>query len=73
MDAEILKKRLREGDRLEIHTGGGAFEVWTEPFASPPAIYYEGERYDFKDLDEVVQRILTQLREDGVRARWVED
>jgi hypothetical protein len=71
MDAQILRKRLREGDRLEINTGGGAFEVWAEPFASPPSIYYEGERYDLKDLEVVVQKILEQLRDEGARARWV--
>ena len=73
LDAEVLKSRLRAGDRLEIVTGGGAFEVWAEPFASPPSVYSEGERFDLKELDSVVAKILAQLATDDTRCRWVED
>ena len=73
MNSDEVKRRLREGDELEIDTGGGAFRVWAEPFASPPAVYYEGMRYDLKDLDSVVEKILEQLQVEKVRARWVED
>ena len=38
---EEMKKRLRQGDFLEVSTGGGIFEVWAEPFGTPPAVYYE--------------------------------
>ncbi len=72
MTADEVRKRLREGSTLEITTGGGAFEVWAEPFASPPRVYYEGEPFDLDDLDTVVHRILEQLREEGVRSRWVD-
>ncbi len=73
MDPEELKKRLREGDQLEIDTGGGAFRVWAEPFASPPSVYYEGMRYDWKDLDMVIQKIVEQLKDQDIRGKWVED
>lgn len=73
LDPQVLKSRLRAGDRLEIVTGGGAFEVWAEPLASPPSVYYEGERFDLKELDSVVTKILAQLAADDARCRWVED
>ena len=68
-----LKRRLREGDYLEISTGGGAYEVWAEPFASPPALFYEGEQYPFAELDRVAQKIMDEIHRGEIRCRWVED
>ncbi len=73
MDFEERKKRLREGDQLEISTGGSAFRVWAEPFASPPSVCYEGMRYNWKDLDTVVQKIVEQLKDEDIAAKWVEE
>ena len=73
MDSQALRSRLRAGDRPETVTGGGAFEVWAEPFASPPSVYYEGERFDLKELDSVVAKILAPPTAAEARCRWVED
>ncbi len=73
LNTDELKRRLREGDYLEITTGGGAFEVWAEPFASPPSIYFEGEQHPIEELDNIVNRIMTDLRAGEIRCRWVED
>jgi hypothetical protein len=73
LNAEELKRRLRQGDYLEIITGGGAFEVWAEPFASPPAIYFEGEQYPIGELDTIAERIMAEIRQGQIRCRWVED
>lgn len=73
LNLDELKRRLREGDYLEISTGGGAFEVWAEPFASPPALYYEGEQLPFSELDRVAEKIIAEMRRGEIRCRWVED
>jgi hypothetical protein len=69
--AEEIKRRLREGDYLELSDAGGTFEVWAEPFGSPPQVFYEGEAYPMAELDQVVAKILDCLRGGEVRARWV--
>ena len=73
LNLEVLRKRLREGDYLEISTGGGAFEVWAEPLASPPSVYYEGEQHPITELDRIAEKILAELRRGEIRCRWVED
>ena len=73
LNLDELKRRLREGDYLEIATGGGAYEVWAEPLASPPAIYYEGEQHPISELDRIAEKILAEMRSGQIRCRWVED
>ena len=73
LNMEELNRRLREGDYLEITTGGGAFEVWAEPLGSPPAVYFEGEQHPIAELDSIVERIMTDLRKGEIRCRWIED
>ncbi len=83
---EVIKKSAlggRQGDFLEASTGGfdklttsgGIFEVSAEPFGSLPALFYEGERYSFHELDGIVERIMTNpaLRDTGeFRCCWVD-
>ena len=69
---EEMKKRLRQGDFLEVSTGGGIFEVWAEPFGTPPAVYYEGEQYSLNDLDNIVEKIMANVRAGEYRCRWVD-
>ena len=73
LSLDELKRRLKEGDYLEISTGGGAYEVWAEPFATPPAVYYEGEQHPFSELDRIAERIVSEMRGGEIRCRWVED
>jgi hypothetical protein len=73
LNMDELKRRLKEGDYLEISTGGGAYEVWAEPFASPPAVYYEGEQHPFTELDTIAQKIMNEMHAGDIRCRWVED
>ncbi len=73
LGSKELKKRLREGDQLESNTGGGAYRIWAELFASPPPAYCEGVRHDLKNLETVVRKIIEQLEGEDVRAKWVED
>jgi len=73
LSLDELKRRLKEGDYLEISTGGGAYEVWAEPLANPPAVYYEGEQHPIADLDQIAERIISEMRGGHIRCRWVED
>lgn len=68
---EEIKRRLREGDYLEITSPGGTFEVWAEPFGNPPQVFYEGEPYPLTEIDLVVGKIVESLRKGEVRVRWV--
>lgn len=73
LDAEVVKSRLPQGDRLEVSMRGGAFEVWAEPFASPPSVPYDAERFDRKESDSVIERIPARLAERDERWHCVED
>ncbi len=73
LNLDELKRRLRDGDYLEISTGGGAYEVWAEPYASPPAVYYEGEQHSISELDRIAEKIIAEMRRGEIRCRWVED
>jgi hypothetical protein len=73
LNLDELKRRLKEGDYLEISTGGGAYEVWAEPYASPPAVYYEGEQHPFHALDGIAEKIMNEMHSGEIRCRWVED
>ncbi len=73
LNLDELKRRLKEGDYLEISTGGGAYEVWAEPYATPPAVYFEGEQHPISELDSIAQRIMDEIHRGEIRCRWVED
>jgi hypothetical protein len=71
LQLDTLISRLRQGDLLEINTGGGSFEVWAEPFGSPPAIYYEGEAYPLEQVPEIAAQILQRMSAGEIHCRWV--
>lgn len=47
MERDELRIRLAAGESLEIFTGGGSYEVWAEPYANPPVVFYEGRRIPY--------------------------
>ena len=67
-----LVKRLRQGDYLEVSTGGGVFEVWAEPYGNPPAIFFEGEAYPIEKVPEIAEQILGRVRAGEIRCHWVD-
>ncbi len=73
LSLDELKKRLREGDYLEVSMSGLAFEVWAEPYASPPSVYYEGEQHPLSALDGIAEKIIREMRAGEITCRWVED
>jgi hypothetical protein len=72
LDREELKRRLTAGESLEIFIGGESYEVWAEPYANPPVVFYEGRRIPYARLDDVVSLILTAVERGEVSCRWVE-
>lgn len=71
-EREELKQRLAAGESLEVTTGGGRYEVWAEPYANPPAVFYEGCVLPYGELEHVVAAIVEALRRGEVTCRWVE-
>ena len=67
-----LKQRLTAGDSLEIFIGGGSYEVWTEPYANPPLVFFEGRPFPYRDLESVLDAILIAVQHGDVAWRWVE-
>ncbi len=71
-EREEVKRRLANGESLEISTGGGSYEVWAEPYADPPAVFYEGCVFAYGELERVIDAILTALQQGEVKCRWME-
>jgi hypothetical protein len=67
-----LKRRLKEGDYLEVRTTGGTYEVWAEIYANPPAVYYEGEMFPVEELDEVCRKLMAAQAAGEATLRWVD-
>ncbi|HEX9869286.1 MAG TPA: hypothetical protein VGC99_11955 [Candidatus Tectomicrobia bacterium] len=67
-----MKRRLVAGESLEVSTGGGSYEVWAEPYANPPAVFYEGRPLPYTQLDEVLGGLINALERGEVQCRWVE-
>lgn len=67
-----VMRRLREGEYLEVKSTGGTYEVWAEPLANPPAVYFEGEMYAIDELDEICRKLLAAQKAGELSLRWVE-
>jgi hypothetical protein len=67
-----MKRRLVAGESLAVSTGGGSYEVWAEPYANPPAVFYEGRPWPYTQFDAVLGRLLSALERGEVQCCWVE-
>ncbi len=67
-----LKSRLLTGESLEVTTGGGQYEVWVEPYANPPVMYYEGRIFAIGELETVIGAMLENIDRHEVQCRWLE-
>jgi hypothetical protein len=72
LEREEFTRRLAAGESLEIFTGGGSYEVWAEPYANPPVMFYEGRLLPYSELERVVSGILAALQHREASYRWVE-
>jgi hypothetical protein len=73
MNAGTLFALLRRGEILTITEGEMATDVWAEPLANPPLVYYEGTPHPIGELESIVERILTRLHAADIAVRWKED
>jgi glutaredoxin len=71
--ASALATLLRRGEILTIKESGLEMDVWTEPLANPPLVYYEGTPHPMGELDGIVEQIVARLAAGEIEIRWQED
>jgi glutaredoxin 3 len=64
---------LRQGEILTITEGGMATDVWAEPLANPPLVYYEGSPHPIDTLERIVEQIMARLQAGDIEVSWKED
>ena len=73
MNAGAMFNLLRQGEILTITEGDMATDVWAEPLANPPLVYYEGTPHPIGELESIVAQIVTRLKAGDIEVSWKED
>jgi hypothetical protein len=73
MNAGAVLTLLRQGEILTITEGEMATDVWAEPLANPPLVYYEGTPHPISELESIVEQIMTRLQAGDIQVSWKED
>jgi glutaredoxin len=73
MNAGAMFNLLRQGEILTITEGDMATDVWAEPLANPPLVYYEGTPHPIGELESIVAQIVTRLQAGDIDVSWKED
>jgi glutaredoxin len=73
MNAGAMFNLLRQGEILTITEGDMATDVWAEPLANPPLVYYEGTPHPIGELESIVAQIMTRLKAGDIEVSWKED
>jgi glutaredoxin len=73
MSATAIFTLLRRGEILTITEGEMATDVWAEPLANPPLVYYEGTPHPIDELESLAAQIVTRLKAGDITVRWKED
>ena len=73
MNAGSILSLLRQGEILTVTEGDMATDVWAEPLANPPLVYYEGTPHPIGELESIVVQIMTRLRAGDIEVSWKED
>ena len=73
MNAGAMFNLLRQGEILTITEGDMATDVWAEPLANPPLVYYEGTPHPIGELESIVAQIVTRLQAGDIEVSWKED
>ena len=71
--ATAISILLRRGEILTITEGEMAMDVWAEPLANPPLVYYEGSPHPIDKLESIAEQIVTRLKAGDITVRWKED
>jgi hypothetical protein len=73
MNAGAMFNLLRQGEILTITEGDMATDVWAEPLANPPLVYYEGTPHPIGELESIVAQIIARLKAGDIEVSWKED
>jgi hypothetical protein len=73
MNAASISRLLRQGEILTVTEGDMATDVWAEPLANPPLVYYEGTPHPIGELESLVAEIIARLQAGDIEVRWKED
>ena len=73
MHAGAVCALLRRGEILTITEGEMATDVWAEPLANPPLVYYEGSPHPISELEGIVELIITRLQAGDIKVNWQAD
>src|SRR5262245_22063380 len=73
INAGAMFNLLRRGEILTITEGDMATDVWAEPSANPPLVYYEGAPHPIGELESIVAQIMTRLKAGDIEVSWKED
>jgi glutaredoxin-related protein len=70
---ENLVTLLKGGEILTVDENGSETDVWTEPFARPPVVYYEGSPEPLDQIHSVVERILERVNNGEITISWKDE
>jgi glutaredoxin len=73
MSATAIFTLLRRREILTITEGEMAMDVWAEPLANPPLVYYEGTPHPIDELESIAEQIVTRLKAGDIKVSWKED
>jgi len=73
MNAGSILSLLRQGEILTVTEGDMATDVWAEPLANPPLVYYEGTPHPISEFESIVAQIMTRLQMGDIEVSWKED
>jgi len=64
---------LKQGVILTIDEGGSETDVWAEPFASPPVVYYEGAPQPLDTVGELAEKIVARIASGEIEVEWKDE
>lgn len=73
VSVEAISELLKRGEILTINEGGAETDVWAEPYAKPPVVYYEGAPEPIQNLRGVAERIVERVEAGEIEIAWKEE
>lgn len=73
VSVESISELLKRGEILTINEGGSETDVWAEPYAKPPVVYYEGAPEPIERLRDVAERIVERVGAGEIEIAWKEE
>ena len=73
MTREAIAELLKRGEILTIDEGGSEMDVWAEPFAKRPVVYYEGAPEPLEEVAAIASRILDRVKSGEIKIVWEEE